>query len=64
MLPGNQAQAALSGHHSEALLAKSTPISPQYGAFVKPEVIADFTKRAGYYYLSQVTVCEQVTEMV
>ena len=59
-----QAQATLSGHHSEAPLAESISISPWGGASMKPAVMADFKKRAGYYYLSQVTICEQVTEVV
>ena len=37
-------QATLSGHHSEALLAESTSISPWGGASVKPKVMADFKK--------------------
>ena len=37
-------QATLSGHHSEALLAESTSISPWGGASVKPKMMADFKK--------------------
>ena len=48
MLPGSGSQAALSDRCGEAPLAKTIPIftttftDPQFGAPVKPEIIADF----------------------